>query len=127
MKSMNITPCQPSFLSLRERPRPKGVNRFRGEVAEWLNVPHSKCGVPARAPWVQIPPSPPTSPPSLIIYRYQILGAWSRNSLCQQFVPSVFCRSLREALPCVGCLNRMVDWHALHSLHRALATRMTSP
>ena len=42
-----------------ENPASKGANRFRGEVAEWLNVPHSKCGVPARAPWVQIPPSPP--------------------------------------------------------------------
>ena len=33
--------------------------RPRGEVAEWSNVPHSKCGVPERVPWVRIPPSPP--------------------------------------------------------------------
>src|SRR5690606_6454999 len=32
---------------------------LRGEVAEWLKVPHSKCGVLARVPWVRIPPSPP--------------------------------------------------------------------
>ena len=31
----------------------------RGEVAEWSIAPHSKCGVPARVPGVQIPPSPP--------------------------------------------------------------------
>ena len=31
----------------------------RGEVAEWSNVPHSKCGVGASLPWVRIPPSPP--------------------------------------------------------------------
>ncbi len=30
-----------------------------GEVAEWSKVPHSKCGVLARVPWVRIPPSPP--------------------------------------------------------------------
>ena len=29
-----------------------------GEVAEWPKAPHSKCGVPERVPWVQIPPSP---------------------------------------------------------------------
>jgi hypothetical protein len=32
-----------------------------GEVAEWLNVPHSKCGVRATVSWVRIPPSPPAS------------------------------------------------------------------
>jgi hypothetical protein len=31
----------------------------RGEVAEWLNAPHSKCGVGATPPGVRIPPSPP--------------------------------------------------------------------
>jgi hypothetical protein len=28
-------------------------------VAERLNAPHSKCGMPARASGVRIPPSPP--------------------------------------------------------------------
>ena len=31
----------------------------RGEVAEWLNAPHSKCGILARVSGVRIPPSPP--------------------------------------------------------------------
>lgn len=30
-----------------------------GEVAEWSNAPHSKCGIPARVSGVRIPPSPP--------------------------------------------------------------------
>ena len=30
-----------------------------GEVAEWLNAPHSKCGIRATVSGVQIPPSPP--------------------------------------------------------------------
>src|SRR5579872_1810332 len=30
-----------------------------GEVAERLNAPVLKTGVPARVPWVRIPPSPP--------------------------------------------------------------------
>ena len=30
-----------------------------GEVAEWSNAPHSKCGMLARASGVRIPPSPP--------------------------------------------------------------------
>jgi hypothetical protein len=32
-----------------------------GEVPEWSIGPVSKTGVPARVPWVRIPPSPPTS------------------------------------------------------------------
>jgi hypothetical protein len=31
----------------------------RGQVVEWSMAPHSKCGVPARVPWVRIPPCPP--------------------------------------------------------------------
>ena len=34
----------------------------RGEVAEWLNAPHSKCGILARVSGVRIPPSPPATP-----------------------------------------------------------------
>ena len=30
-----------------------------GQVVEWSMAPHSKCGEPARAPWVRIPPCPP--------------------------------------------------------------------
>jgi hypothetical protein len=35
-----------------------GIVLWRGGGA-WLNVPDSKSGVPSRAPWVRIPPSPP--------------------------------------------------------------------
>ena len=46
----------------------QGANRYlagvarpdrNGEVAEWLNAPHSKCGILARVSGVRIPPSPP--------------------------------------------------------------------
>src|SRR5580698_6941798 len=30
-----------------------------GEVAEWSNAPHSKCGIRATVSGVRIPPSPP--------------------------------------------------------------------
>ncbi len=33
----------------------------RGEVAEWLKAPHSKCGIRATVSGVRIPPSPPSS------------------------------------------------------------------
>ena len=46
---------------IREAARSTKRYRRRGEVAEWSNVPHSKCGVPGRVPWVRIPPSPPPS------------------------------------------------------------------
>lgn len=34
-----------------------------GEVAEWLNAPHSKCGIGASLSGVRIPPSPPVRSP----------------------------------------------------------------
>jgi hypothetical protein len=61
---------QPS--SPRTRPRPRGLRpRFGafGEVAEWLNAPHSKCGIGASLSGVRIPPSPPrhSTPPYPIV------------------------------------------------------------
>ena len=50
--------CNPTCKRLCVRP---GLDRrpFRGEVAEWLKAPHSKCGILARVSGVRIPPSPP--------------------------------------------------------------------
>ena len=51
----------------RSSPRTRPDHRARiacfgteGEVAEWLNAPHSKCGIGASLSGVRIPPSPPT-------------------------------------------------------------------
>ena len=38
---------------------------FDGEVAERLKAPHSKCGVRVTVSWVRIPPSPPTTFPTI--------------------------------------------------------------
>jgi len=65
LKSRARKPCAdlpPRLHSAPFRPhgRPLWVpSVLCGEVAEWLKVPHSKCGVLARVPWVRIPPSPP--------------------------------------------------------------------
>jgi hypothetical protein len=32
-----------------------------GRVAEWFKAPVLKTGVPARVPWVRIPPLPPVT------------------------------------------------------------------
>jgi hypothetical protein len=40
-----------------------------GEVAEWLNAPHSKCGIGASLSGVRIPPSPPVNLPKYMISR----------------------------------------------------------
>jgi hypothetical protein len=47
--------------SPRTRPDRKGFALIwpLGEVAEWLNAPHSKCGIGASLSGVRIPPSPP--------------------------------------------------------------------
>ncbi len=43
-------------------PAPATAHAPRGEVAEWLNAPHSKCGMGASPSGVRIPPSPPVQP-----------------------------------------------------------------
>jgi hypothetical protein len=35
--------------------------RVDGRVAEWFKAPVLKTGVPARVPWVRIPPLPPAN------------------------------------------------------------------
>jgi hypothetical protein len=45
-----------------------------GEVAEWLNAPHSKCGIGASLSGVRIPPSPP-----LHCSQYPIVRIDSKN------------------------------------------------
>jgi hypothetical protein len=39
----------------------KSLNSKDGRVAEWFKAPVLKTGVPARVPWVRIPPLPPRS------------------------------------------------------------------
>jgi hypothetical protein len=59
--------CHPRALSHppsspRTRPDHGGISpglARLGEVAEWLNAPHSKCGIGASLSGVRIPPSPP--------------------------------------------------------------------
>src|SRR5215208_4499285 len=43
---------------------PQPPTSASGEVAEWLNAPHSKCGIRATVSGVRIPPSPPADPGS---------------------------------------------------------------
>ena len=61
-KWLPVNPCAATYRATTGgrflRPQP------RGEVAEWLKAPHSKCGVPARVSGVRIPPSPPEPHPS---------------------------------------------------------------
>src|SRR6516225_11578606 len=40
-----------------------------GEVAEWLNAPHSKCGIRVTVSGVRIPPSPPVKLKSFANFR----------------------------------------------------------
>src|SRR6201989_381521 len=54
-------PCLPRHprLDLRATEGGKPPVMAPGEVAEWLNAPHSKCGIGASLSGVRIPPSPP--------------------------------------------------------------------
>jgi hypothetical protein len=54
------------------RRRTKPISRL-GRVAEWFKAPVLKTGVPARVPWVRIPPLPP--------HRYKAGNADSRRFL----------------------------------------------
>src|SRR5262249_52072204 len=55
-----------------------------GEVREWLNRAVSKTVVPARVPWVRIPPSPPLSRESQV---------WSREP--ERVFGSRWCQAIR--------------------------------
>ena len=51
--------------ALNTRATLEGRPQSCGEVAEWLNAPHSKCGIRATVSGVRIPPSPPSLRPEL--------------------------------------------------------------
>jgi hypothetical protein len=46
-----------------------------GRVAEWFKAPVLKTGVPARAPWVRIPPLPPKMLVRLLISLYKLMAS----------------------------------------------------
>jgi hypothetical protein len=50
--------CQ-SGANLIKLQKVKPLILLSGRVAEWFKAPVLKTGVPARAPWVRIPPLPP--------------------------------------------------------------------
>ena len=50
--------CRRRPVHVRSPPPPDTLSA-PGEVAEWSNAPHSKCGIPATVSGVRIPPSPP--------------------------------------------------------------------
>src|SRR3954466_16141034 len=64
-------PClsRPPRLELAPPPGEESPAMAPGEVAEWSNAPHSKCGIGASLSGVRIPPSPPRlSNPSKIAH-----------------------------------------------------------
>ena len=63
----------------------------RGEVAERLKAPHSKCGIRVTVSWVRIPPSPPTPRPltSAVIQKPNIYGLIPHRSVYPGPPPSV--------------------------------------
>ena len=60
MSALASTACERKIRMLSTR-QPQGArsSSSHGEVAEWLNAPHSKCGIGASLSGVRIPPSPP--------------------------------------------------------------------
>jgi hypothetical protein len=57
-----LAPCLVNHPRLLHGPDDGGLgpDLAPGEVAEWLNAPHSKCGIGASLSGVRIPPSPPS-------------------------------------------------------------------
>src|SRR5712671_5449718 len=68
LRNSEAAPCLARRPRLEHGPtagRVKSPAMVPGEVAEWSNAPHSKCGIGASLSGVRIPPSPPeTLPPS---------------------------------------------------------------
>src|SRR5258706_12907280 len=78
----------------RPFPAPRGfaksLNSKAGRVAEWFKAPVLKTGVPARAPWVRIPPLPPVC--------CSLLFAIIRNAQLHQRLTSENCTSLFDGV-----------------------------
>jgi hypothetical protein len=67
-----------------------------GEVAEWSNAPHSKCGIGASLSGVRIPPSPPIS--DLSVPKTSVTGgATASVTTSCRTGRKVFCSRLKHA------------------------------
>src|SRR3954470_3941488 len=103
-----------------------------GEVAEWLNAPHSKCGIRATVSGVRIPPSPPAS---LIFLLYlenmgskcefpRKIGGFSSRNRTRRTSPTArrgeFCRFFSTRLTASSVLLRPGNLTVAHSasVHR---------
>lgn len=58
---MQFHPCLRAAKWLCKPPHKSNMQPRRGEVAEWLKAPHSKCGIRATVSGVRILSSPPSS------------------------------------------------------------------
>src|SRR6266849_9760078 len=72
-------------------PRSEKLNNFNdGRVAEWFKAPVLKTGVPARVPWVRIPPLPPVDcSPLFAIVRNPQQSQYTTSKRCTYLFSSV--------------------------------------
>ncbi len=82
--------CLVCYASIESANSPRTISALsqpRGEVAEWLKAPHSKCGIRVTVSGVRIPPSPPreraSSPQSRTARRVRAFGIASSRWLVQ--------------------------------------------
>ena len=66
-----------SLLSIRTCDKPLKSQKD-GRVAEWFKAPVLKTGVPARVPWVRIPPLPPE--PIELVYLFGFLVKYAQSN-----------------------------------------------
>src|SRR5215510_9885467 len=69
-----------------------------GEVREWLNRAVSKTVVPARVPWVRIPPSPPPNEFGLASLEFWNLARAGRPALMLTRDPRICWERCRSGL-----------------------------
>ena len=93
-----LSDCRYVAPALRNAP-----TSITGEVAEWSNAPHSKCGIPARVSWVQIPPSPPETC-TLLLYTYDAGLCGKRRGLLLSAI-TIDHRATLKALPRHACFS----------------------
>ena len=73
-------PCANGALPRPGRPR-AGSTTLRGEVAEWSNAPHSKCGIRVTVSRVRIPASPPSALDLLIFFESRGNGSHKGSTI----------------------------------------------
>ncbi len=81
-----------------------------GEVAEWSNAPHSKCGIRATVSGVRIPPSPPATIDFIDKFRFRRHSAYSHAYIAALVQTWTYEKRPRRVVVCHRVFAKSSAW-----------------